>query len=42
MLIAQEAYGSRTDWVKLYEANKDTIENPAMIYPGQMIVIPAE
>ena len=27
-------------WQKIYEANKDTIKNPNLIYPGQKIIIP--
>ncbi|MCC8152950.1 MAG: LysM peptidoglycan-binding domain-containing protein [Tannerellaceae bacterium] len=27
-------------WQKIYEANKDTIQNPDKIYPGQKIRIP--
>jgi nucleoid-associated protein YgaU len=40
MIIAEDTYGSRRDWVKIYEANKDTIADPALVYPGQMIVLP--
>jgi nucleoid-associated protein YgaU len=29
-------------WMKIYEANRDTIKNPDYIYIGQKIVIPAE
>lgn len=35
--IAKE-YG--TEWPKVYEANKDKIKNPDIIYPGQKITIP--
>jgi nucleoid-associated protein YgaU len=27
-------------WQKIFDANKDTIENPGLIYPGQKIRIP--
>ena len=40
MLIAEKVYGSRSDWVKIYEANIDTIDDAAVIYPNQMIVLP--
>jgi nucleoid-associated protein YgaU len=38
--IAKEVYGSANQWKKIYEANKDTIKNPDLIYPGQVIKIP--
>lgn len=39
--IAKKFYGQANDWNKIYEANKDVIKDPNMIYPGQKIVIPA-
>jgi len=27
-------------WKEIYEANKNTIKNPDLIYPGQKIIIP--
>jgi nucleoid-associated protein YgaU len=38
--IAQREYGDASDWRKIYEANKDTIKNPDLIYPGQTFIIP--
>ena len=38
--IAKEFYGNAADWQKIYEANKDTIKEPNLIYPGQKIKIP--
>jgi nucleoid-associated protein YgaU len=38
--IAQKFYGNAGDWQKIYNANKDKIKNPDMIFPGQKIVIP--
>lgn len=38
--IAKEFYGNTGDWKKIYQANKDTIKDPNMIYPGQKIKIP--
>lgn len=38
--IAKKFYGNAADWQKIYNANKDQIKNPDMIYPGQKIVIP--
>ncbi len=38
--IAKREYGDAGAWKRIYEANKDTIENPDMIYPGQTFKIP--
>lgn len=38
--IAREFYGNPGDWQKIYQANKDTIKDPDLIYPGQKIIIP--
>lgn len=38
--IAKRVYGSAKEWKKIYEANKDIIKNPDLIYPGQVIKIP--
>lgn len=38
--IAQREYGNAGDWRKIYEANKDEIKNPDLIYPGQTFIIP--
>ena len=38
--IAQRAYGDGTKWRKIYEANKDVIKDPDLIYPGQSLRIP--
>jgi NitT/TauT family transport system substrate-binding protein len=34
--------GSEAKWMKIYEANRDTVRNPNYIYIGQKIVIPAD
>lgn len=39
--IALHFYGSPNEWRKIYEANKDVIKNPGLIYPGQTFTIPA-
>lgn len=39
--IAQKQLGSGQKWTEIYQANKDTIKNPSMIYIGQSLVIPA-
>ena len=38
--IAKKYYGNAADWKKIYEANKNTIKNPDLIYPGEKIIIP--
>lgn len=38
--IAKRFYGSAGEWKKIYEANKDVIKNPDLIYPGQTFRIP--
>lgn len=39
-LIAKRYYGDPMQWKRIYEANRDKIENPDLIYPGQEFVIP--
>lgn len=39
--IAYHFYGTGSRWTEIYEANKDTISNPGMIYVGQVLIIPA-
>ena len=38
--IAKREYGDADQWTRIYEANKDTIKNPDLIYPGQTFKIP--
>ena len=38
--IAQRAYGDGGKWRKIYEANRDVIKDPDLIYPGQSLRIP--
>ncbi len=38
--IAKEVYGDFKKWEALFEANKEVIKNPDLIYPGQQIRIP--
>ncbi|WP_137702068.1 LysM peptidoglycan-binding domain-containing protein [Marimonas lutisalis] len=40
--IARERYGEGTLYVRLFEANKDRIRNPDLIYPGQVFDIPQD
>ena len=38
--IAKQFYGNAGQWKRIYEANKDPIKNPDLIYPGQTFKIP--
>lgn len=38
--IAKREYGDAGKWRKIYEANKDKIKDPDLIYPGQEFTIP--
>ncbi|MDE6107443.1 MAG: flavocytochrome c [Oscillospiraceae bacterium] len=38
--IAQKMLGSGSKWEEIYEANKDQIKDPNMIYVGQKLTIP--
>jgi LysM repeat protein len=38
--IAREKYGEGILYVRVYEANKDRIRDPDLIYPGQVFVVP--
>ena len=38
--IAKRFYGDARQWQKIFDANKDTIKNPDLIFPGQVIKIP--
>lgn len=38
--IAEAMYGSGGKYMKIFEANKDLLENPDKIFPGQELVIP--
>lgn len=40
--IAKEFYGNAMDYPKLFEANKEVIKDPDLIYPGQKIRVPAK
>lgn len=39
--IAKKFYGNGSKYTKIYEANKDKIRNPNLIYPDQILVIPS-
>ena len=38
--IAKRVYGDANQWRRIFEANRDQIENPDLIRPGQKLVIP--
>lgn len=40
--IAKRYYGSAGKYTRIFEANRDVIENPDRIYPGQKIRIPMD
>jgi nucleoid-associated protein YgaU len=38
--IAKREYGDAQQWRRIYEANRDLIQNPDLIHPGQVFRIP--
>ncbi len=38
--IARDTYGDGTLYVRVFEANSDSIRNPDLIYPGQVFQVP--
>lgn len=38
--IAKKYYGKSNQWRRIFEANRDVIDNPDLIYPGQVLKIP--
>lgn len=38
--IAESAYGNGADYMKIFEANRDQLDNPDLIKPGQVLKIP--
>lgn len=38
--IAKRVYGDANQWRRIFEANRDQIENPDLIRPGQKLKIP--
>jgi nucleoid-associated protein YgaU len=39
--IAEQELGDKMLWPLVYKANRDRIKDPARIYPGQELTIPA-
>ena len=40
--IAKREYGDANKWRKIFEANKDVIDDPDLIEVGQDLIIPEE
>ena len=38
--IAKREYGDANQWRRIFEANRDTIRDPDLIHPGQILKIP--
>jgi nucleoid-associated protein YgaU len=38
--IAKQVYGKASLWRKIYEANRDQIKDPDLIFPGQLLRLP--
>jgi nucleoid-associated protein YgaU len=39
--IAKHFYGDANHWRRIFEANRDTLDDPDKIYPGQTLKIPS-
>ena len=40
--IAKRYYGNAKDYPRIFDANREVIKNPDLIYPGQKIRIPLD
>jgi nucleoid-associated protein YgaU len=40
--IAQREYGDANAWRRIYDANRDQLDNPDVIQPGQELTLPAK
>lgn len=40
--IAKHFYGKASRWREIFEANRDTLDDPDRIFPGQVLKIPAD
>ena len=40
--IAKSLYGDASRWRRIFEANRDIIKDPDLIYPDQVLKIPNE
>ena len=39
--IAQRHYGKASRWHAIFDANRDQLDNPDLIHPGQVLKLPA-
>jgi len=39
--IAKKFYGDANQWRRIFEANRDVLDDPDKIYPGQTLKIPS-
>jgi nucleoid-associated protein YgaU len=39
-IIAKRVYGDANQYMKIFEANRDKLQDPNKIYPGQQLTIP--
>ncbi|MEO5619142.1 MAG: LysM peptidoglycan-binding domain-containing protein [Candidatus Eisenbacteria bacterium] len=39
--IAKKHYGDAEEWPRIFAANEDVVKDPDLIYPGQILKIPA-
>ena len=40
--IAKKFYGNASHWRPIFDANRDQLDNPDLIQPGQVLKIPAQ
>lgn len=40
--IAKKVLGDANRWREIFEANRDQIDNPDLIHPGQVLKLPAD
>ena len=40
--IAQQFYGKAGAWNRIFEANRDQLDNPDLIQPGQVLKVPPQ
>jgi nucleoid-associated protein YgaU len=40
--ISKQFYGKANAWNRIFEANRDQLDNPDLIKPGQVLKIPAQ
>jgi nucleoid-associated protein YgaU len=40
--ISKHFYGEANHWRRIFEANRDVLKDPDLIYPGQTLKIPSE